>query len=116
MNRPISFRYIPPIVPLYLIHKNPLPIRGTLPYKIDPLTAVFMRKTNSKCKRDDHILSYSNALAKTESESIKATVRKRKLSFEALATSMGEEHLPRRGIFGELVVGKYYSGRQKKGL
>ena len=59
-----------------------------------------------KQKRDDHTLSYTDALAKTASESIEATVGKRRLLFARFVARMGEERLPQRVMFGELVGGK----------
>ena len=65
-------------------------------------------------KRDDHTLSYADALAKTASDSIEAIVRKRRISFAGFVARMGEDHLPQRVMFGELVGGKGYSGGQEK--
>ena len=67
-----------------------------------------------KRKRDDHTLSYADALAKTTSESIEAIARKRRILFAEFVVRMGEERLPQRVMFGELVGGKGYSGRQEK--
>ena len=69
-----------------------------------------------KRKRDDHTLSYADAIAKTASESIEAIVRKRRILFAGFVACMGEERLPQRVIFGELVGGKGYSGGQEKNL
>ena len=67
-----------------------------------------------KRKRDDHTPSYADALAKTAFESIGAIVRKRRISFAGFVVRMGEERLPQRVMFGELVGGKGYSGGQEK--
>ena len=67
-----------------------------------------------KRKRDDHTLSYADALAKTASESIEAIVRKRKILFAGFVARMGEERLPQRVMFGEFVGGKGYSGGQEE--
>ena len=67
-----------------------------------------------KRKRDDHTLSYADELAKTDSESIEATVRKRRILFAGFVAGMGGERLPQRVMFGELVEGKGYSGGQEK--
>ena len=67
-----------------------------------------------KRKRDDHTISYADALAKTASESIKAIVRKRRILFAGFVARMGEERLPQRVMFGELVGGESYSGGQEK--
>ena len=65
-------------------------------------------------KREDHILSYANALLRTNVLSVETTVRRhnRKL-FSGFVTRMGEERLPKRAMFGEMVGGKGYSGGQE---
>ena len=67
-----------------------------------------------KRKRDNYTLSYADALNKTASESIEAIVRKQRTLFAGFVARMGEERLPQRGVFGELVGGKGYSGGQEK--
>ena len=67
-----------------------------------------------KRKRDDHTLSYVNALAKTASESKEAIVRKPRILFAGFVARMGGERLQQRVTFGELVGGKGYSGGQEK--
>ena len=67
-----------------------------------------------KRKRDGHTLSYADALAKAASESIEAKVRQRRILFAGFVARMGEEHLPQRVMFGELVGGEGYSGGQEK--
>ena len=53
-----------------------------------------------KRKRDDHTLSYADAIAKTGSESIEAIVRKRRMIlFAGFLARMGEERLPQRVMF-----------------
>ena len=42
-----------------------------------------------KQKRDDHILSYTDALARTAFESIEAIVRKRRILFRAVRSTHG---------------------------
>ena len=64
--------------------------------------------------RDDHTLSYADALAKTASESIEAIVRKRRILFAGLVARMGKKRLPQSLVFWELVGGKGYSGGQEK--
>ena len=59
-------------------------------------------------------LSYADALAKTASESIEAIVRKRRILFAGFVARMGEERLPQRVMFRELVGGRGYSGGQEK--
>ena len=63
-----------------------------------------------KRKREDHVLSYASALLRTDSESVETTVRRRKILFAGFVARMGEERLPRRVIFGEMLGGKGYSG------
>ena len=60
-------------------------------------------------KRENHILSYANALLRTDSESVETTVRRRRILFAGFVTRMGEERLPRRVMFGEMLGGKGYS-------
>ena len=45
---------------------------------------------------------------------IEAIVRKRRILFAGFVARMGEERLPQRVMFGELVGGKGYSGGQEK--
>ena len=59
-------------------------------------------------------VSYTDALAKTASESIEAIVRKRRILFAGFVARMGEERLPQRVMFGEFVGGKGYSEGQEK--
>ena len=66
-----------------------------------------------KRKREDHILSYADALLRTNSESVETTVRRRRILFAGFVEHMGEERLPRRVIFGEMLGGKDYSGGQE---
>ena len=58
-----------------------------------------------KRKREDHTLSYADALVKTDYASIGATARGRRILFAGFVARMGEERLPRRVIFGEMVGG-----------
>ena len=67
-----------------------------------------------KRKRDDHTLSYADALAQTDSESDEAIVRKRRILFAGFVARMGEERLPQRVMFGELVGGKAAQGGNRK--
>ena len=76
------------------------------------LRCVGWRKRN----RDDHILSYADALDKTASASIEAIVGKRGILFAGFVARMGEERVPQRVVFGEIVGGKDYSGGQEKDL
>ena len=79
-----------------------------------------------KRNRDDHILSYADALARTASDSIEAIVRKRRtfntnisrtsavILFASSVARMGEKRLPQRVMFGEFVGGKGYLRGQEK--
>ena len=67
-----------------------------------------------KRKREGHTLSYANALVKTDSESVETTVRRRRVLFAGFVASMGEERLPKRVIFREMVAGKGCSFGQEK--
>ena len=67
-----------------------------------------------KRKRDDHILSYTNYPAKTDSENIESTTRARRMMFAGVVTSVGAGSLPQRLMLGELVGGKGYPGGQEK--
>ena len=73
-------------------------------------------------------ISYADALAKTASESIDAIVRKRRIYFvkkiqgrqplfAGFVARMGEERLPQRVMFGELVGGirATQGGKRKTG-
>ena len=66
-----------------------------------------------KRKLEDHILSNANVLLRTDSESIETTVRRRKILFAGFVARMGEERLPRRVMFREMLGGKGYSGGQE---
>ena len=66
-----------------------------------------------KRKLEDHILSYANALLSTDSESVETTVRRRRTLSSGFVARMGEERLPRRVMFGEMLGGKGYSGGQE---
>ena len=67
-----------------------------------------------KRRREDHILSYANALLRADTESVETTVRRRRMLFAGFAARMGEERLPRRVMFGEMLGGKGYSGVQER--
>ena len=66
-----------------------------------------------KRKREDHNLSYANEVLRTDSESIETTVRSRRILFAGFVARMGEERLPRRVMFGEILGGRDYSGGQE---
>ena len=69
-----------------------------------------------KRKREDYILSYAHEFHRTDSESDETTVRRRRMLFAGFVARMGEERLPRRVMFGEMLGGKAYSGGQEGGL
>ena len=58
----------------------------------------------------DRILSHAHAPLRTDSESVETTVRRRRILFAGFVAPMGEERLPRRAMFGEMLGGKGYSG------
>ena len=68
-----------------------------------------------KRKREDHILSYANAFLREDSESVETTVRRRRILFAGFAGSMGEEHLPRRVMFGEMLGGIKATSGERNG-
>ena len=53
----------------------------------------------------DHPISYLDTLIKTGSESIEATLRRRRILFAGFVTRMEETRLPKCVMFGELVGG-----------
>ena len=59
-------------------------------------------------KRDDHTLSYADALAKRASGSMEAIVRNRGILFAGFVARMREERLPQRVMFGASFGGKGY--------
>ena len=61
-------------------------------------------------KRDNHTLSYADALAKTASERMEAIMRKRRIVFAGFVARIAEGRLSQRVMFGELVGGEGYSG------
>ena len=60
------------------------------------------------------LLSYDDMLAKSASESIEAIARKRMILCAEFVAHMGEERLPQRVMFGEIVGDEGYSGGQGK--
>ena len=53
-----------------------------------------------KRKREDHMLSYANALLSAYCESVETAVRRRRILFAGFVARMGEERLPRSVFFG----------------
>ena len=68
-----------------------------------------------KRKRDDHTLSYADALAKTASESIEEIVRKRRILFAGFVARMGEECMPQRCLKSLLGVRAAQGGKKMSG-
>ena len=64
-----------------------------------------------KHNRTDHPISYLDTLMKTESESIKATLRRRRNLFAGFVAHMEDTRLPKCVMFGELVGGAGCEGR-----
>ena len=67
-----------------------------------------------KRKRHDITLSYADALAQTDSESVEAIVRKQRILFAGFVARMGEERLPQRVMFGEFVGVRATQGGKRK--
>ena len=62
----------------------------------------------------DHMISYLDTLIKTGSESIEATLRKRRILFAGFVASMEDTRLPKCVMFGEMVGGTGCVGGQEK--
>ena len=67
-----------------------------------------------KHNRADHPISYLDTLIKTESESIEATLRRRRILFAVFVARMEDTRLPMCVMFGELVKGADCVGGQEK--
>ena len=67
-----------------------------------------------KRTRTDHLISYLEALVKTRSESIKATLRKRRILFAGAVARTDDTRLPKCVMFGELVGGAVSSGEARE--
>ena len=67
-----------------------------------------------KHDRADHPICYLDALVKTGSESIEATLRKRRILFAGFVARTEDTRLPKCVMFGELVGGAGCVGGQKK--
>ena len=66
-----------------------------------------------KRKREDRTMSYANALLRTDSESVETSARRRRILFAGFVARIGEERLPRRAMFVEMLGGKGYSRGQE---
>ena len=67
-----------------------------------------------KHKRADHPISYLDKLIKTGSESIEATLRRRRILFAGFVARMEDTRLPKCTMFGEMVRGAGCVGGQEK--
>ena len=67
-----------------------------------------------KHNRADHPISYLDTLIKTGSESIEATLRRRRILFAGFVVRMEDTRLPKCVMFGELVGGAGCVGSQEK--
>ena len=69
-----------------------------------------------KHNRTDHPISYLDTLVNTGSESIEATLRKRRILFAGFVARMEDTRLPKCVMFGELVGGAVSAGGGGKGV
>ena len=67
-----------------------------------------------KQNRADHPISYLDTLIKTESESIEATLHRRRILFAGLVARMEDTRLPKCVMLGELVGARAMWGARKK--
>ena len=67
-----------------------------------------------KHNRAGHPISYLDTLSKTGSESIEATLRRRRILFEGFVARMEDTRLPKCVMFGEMVGGASCAGDQEK--
>ena len=67
-----------------------------------------------KHNRADHPISYLDTLVKTGSESIEATLRRRRILFAGFVARMEVTRLPKCVMFGEMVGGAGCEGGQEK--
>ena len=67
-----------------------------------------------KYNRADRPISYLDMLIKTGSESIEATLRRRRILFAGFLARMEDTRLPKRVMFGEMVGGAGCVGGQEK--
>ena len=89
-----------------LQHAAPSP-----PQVLDSLHRLAKEKHNN---RADHPISYLDTLIKTGSESIKATLRRRRILFAGFVARMEDTILPKCVMFRELVGGAGCVGGQEK--
>ena len=67
-----------------------------------------------KHNRADHPISYLDTLLKTRSESIEATLRRRRILFAGFVARMEDTRLPKCVVFGEMLGGAGCLGGQEK--
>ena len=79
-----------------------MPLRHAAPSPPQVLNCIGWRKHNN---RADHPISYLDTLIKTGSESIEATLRRRRILFAGFVARMEDARLPKCVVFGELVGG-----------
>ena len=77
---------------------------------------MLLRILGAWCKSPNkHILSYKDALQRTECESIETTVRTRRLLWAGALLRMGDHRLPKRVVSGDLEsAGKRGQGGKEK--
>ena len=68
----------------------------------------------AKNNRADHPISYLDTLIKTGSESIEATLRRRRILFAGFVARVEDTRLPKCVMFGELVGGRGFGGPGKR--
>ena len=91
-------------------------MRATTTRCAEPTTASCSCISWRKHNRADHPISYLDTLIKTGSESIEATIRRRRILFAGFVARMEDTRLPKCVMFGELVGGAGCMGVRKKGM
>ena len=96
-----------------LRHAEParVPLRHAAPSPPQVLDSLHRLREHN---RADHPISYLDTLVKTESESIEATLRRRRFLFAGFVARMEDTRLPKCVMFGELVGGASCVGARKK--
>ena len=86
----------------------------------DTLRRTYRHRLLTRCigwrkhNRADHPICYLDTLIKTGSESIEATLRRRRILFAGFVVLMEDTRLPKCAMFGELVGGARCVGDQEK--
>ena len=96
-----------------LRHAEParVPLRHAAPSPPQVLASLHRLREHN---RADHPISYLDTLVKTGSESIEATLRRRRFLFAGFVARMEDTRLPKCAMFGELVGGAGCVGGQEK--